>query len=78
MPIYEYVCKNCGAEFEFLLRGDDKPACPECGDRQLNRTMSVPAAHTSSSSSAADACPVRDSCGMPNCCGQGCGLEGLA
>ena len=32
MPIYEYKCRKCGAEFEQLLkRADEKVNCPECG-----------------------------------------------
>ncbi len=72
MPIYEYVCQDCGHEFEFLLRGDEKPACPSCGRRRLAKSMSVPAAH--SAKSGGDACPARDACGMSPCCGQSCGL----
>ena len=30
MPIFEYACEKCQSEFELLVRGDDKPACPEC------------------------------------------------
>ncbi|MFZ5828717.1 MAG: FmdB family zinc ribbon protein [Planctomycetota bacterium] len=77
MPIYEYHCADCGHEFEFLVRGDEKPTCPSCGRERLTRQMSAPAAHTASGSKPADACPVRQSCGMPNCCGQGCGMGEL-
>jgi putative FmdB family regulatory protein len=34
MPIYEYVCLHCGAEFEKLLRradSKDEVKCPKCG-----------------------------------------------
>ena len=75
MPIYEYACKQCGHQFEELVRGDEKPACPACGRGNVERQMSVPAAHTAASTSAA--CPARDACGMSGCCGQGCGLTGL-
>ncbi len=31
MPIYEYVCPNCGHEVEVLQKVDDKaPDCPDC------------------------------------------------
>lgn len=42
MPIYEYVCDECGHEFELLLRGDAEPACPECRAHQLTRRVSLP------------------------------------
>ncbi len=46
MPIYEYVCSSCRHEFETLVRGDEKPECPECGGQQLSKLMSVPSAHS--------------------------------
>jgi len=32
MPIYEYVCKKCGKEFELMQKISDPPAkkCPSC------------------------------------------------
>ena len=72
MPIYEYTCKKCGHEFEELIRADEQPACPSCGQPEVERQLSVPAAH--SAKSGASACPARDSCGMSGCCGQSCGL----
>ena len=74
MPIYEYACRSCGREFEELIRGDEQPACPGCGRSQVDRQLSVPAAHTSSSSDST--CPARDACGMSHCCGGNCGLGG--
>jgi len=72
MPIYEYVCKACGHEFEHLVRGDESPACPSCGRRKLGKKLSVPAAHTASSEPAC----AREvgACDPGNCCGQGCNL----
>ncbi len=42
MPIYEYQCQDCGAEFELLvsLGSDKKPACPECGSINLKKKIS--------------------------------------
>ena len=72
MPIYEYACKNCGREFEELIRGDEQPACPACGQSRVERQMSVPAAHIAVVGGSS--CPARDTCGMSGCCGQSCGL----
>lgn len=74
MPIYEYVCQGCGHEFEHLLRGDEKPACPSCGQDRLLKKFSVPAAHTAGSSQ--PACAARDAgaCGVSDCRQRGCGL----
>jgi putative FmdB family regulatory protein len=73
MPIYEYLCRSCGQEFEELVRGDEQPACPACGEQQVEKQMSVPAAHTANSSQ--PACPSREACGASSkCCGQNCGM----
>ncbi len=72
MPIYEYTCKNCGHEFEELVRGDQQPACPSCGTSRIERQMSVSAGHTAGSGPSA--CPARDACGMSGSCGDGCAM----
>ena len=43
MPIFEYVCKGCGNEFELLIRGQDKAACPKCKSVKLEKVISRPA-----------------------------------
>jgi putative FmdB family regulatory protein len=41
MPIYDYLCQECGHEFECLLQKDSKPpACPSCGCLRVARTVS--------------------------------------
>jgi putative FmdB family regulatory protein len=72
MPIYEYSCRGCGHEFEYLLRGDERPVCPECGQADLTKNFSAPAAHTGSAKD--PACPAKSTCGAPHCCGQDCGM----
>ena len=47
MPIYEYVCRQCGHEFEWLTRDGEKPICPSCNRQELDKKLSLPAAHTS-------------------------------
>ena len=49
MPLYEYACEGCGELVELLIRGDEKPTCPDCGDGKLQRQLSVISAHVSSS-----------------------------
>jgi putative FmdB family regulatory protein len=75
MPIYEYTCRDCGHEFEILVRNGEKPSCPSCGREQLTKNLSVPAAHVAGP--AQPACPAKEAgaCGMSNCCGQGCGIS---
>jgi len=74
MPIYEYTCRECGSEFEQLVRGDEKPACPKCGKKQLSKRWSVPSAHSGGASEPACAsgqCPAMPPSGCP---GGMCGL----
>ena len=42
MPIFEYKCDKCGKEFEELvLSSHDEPSCPECGQEQCQRQLSM-------------------------------------
>ena len=44
MPIYEFKCKECGKEFEFLcLSSKDENAarCPACGSEATERLLST-------------------------------------
>jgi putative FmdB family regulatory protein len=43
MPIFEYSCRTCQAQFEVLIRGNAQAACPSCGGVDLERLLSVPA-----------------------------------
>ncbi|MGQ9493079.1 MAG: FmdB family zinc ribbon protein [Anaerolineae bacterium] len=44
MPIYEFRCQSCGAQFEVLLRtSQDTVACPTCGATWLEKQVSAPA-----------------------------------
>jgi putative FmdB family regulatory protein len=69
MPIYEYTCKKCENEFELLIRGAEKAACPECGSARLEKRFSVPAAHTGGSGSQLPVCGADDAptCGPGYC-----------
>lgn len=42
MPIYEYVCRECGHELEKLQKLSDPPLtdCPACGEKELKRKIS--------------------------------------
>jgi putative FmdB family regulatory protein len=42
MPIFEYVCKACGREFEFLKlpAATTVPSCPACQSLDLERRLS--------------------------------------
>lgn len=41
MPIYEFVCESCGRLSEVMQKlSDPAPACPECGQGRMARTVS--------------------------------------
>ncbi|RBO51787.1 zinc ribbon domain-containing protein [Rhodovulum sp. BSW8] len=42
MPMYNYCCTACEAEFELLrsLSDDSAPACPDCGSPEVRRLLS--------------------------------------
>lgn len=44
MPIYEFRCDACGAEFEALVAVGAEPPCGECGGGPARRVLSPPAA----------------------------------
>ena len=48
MPIYEYRCASCGAEFEALVRKSKAPACSTCGSTALERRFSLPSVKSES------------------------------
>ncbi|MEM7785399.1 MAG: zinc ribbon domain-containing protein [Planctomycetota bacterium] len=60
MPLYEFTCKSCLAEFELLVRSEnDKLECPECNSDGLERKLSIfssPNQSTSHSSSGSQDC----------------------
>jgi len=43
MPTYDYVCKECGHEFERFQKMSDGMLrkCPECGKLKLKRLMGI-------------------------------------
>ena len=44
MPIYEYRCKKCGAEFEQMRNMadmDKRSKCPKCASRAIARRVSM-------------------------------------
>ena len=43
MPIYEYLCKNCGKKSEFITFSAAEqvnPQCPSCGNKNMTRLLS--------------------------------------
>jgi putative FmdB family regulatory protein len=73
MPIYEYICEDCGTKFEKLVRrNDDALACPKCGQAHLTTALSTFATHSNgktNSSAEFPACPG-GMCQTPDLCGR--------
>lgn len=61
MPIFEYICKECQHEFEALVFGRDKAACPKCQSKQLSPQLSVFA--VSAKGAAGNSAPMAGACG---------------
>ena len=42
MPIYEYECRACGHQFEYLvLPSSSAPECPSCQQKDLQKMISL-------------------------------------
>lgn len=74
MPMYEYRCHACAADFEELVRTDDEQVdCPECGSPEVTRKLSV-FGYRSSGSSRPATSSGGSSCG--SCSSGNCGSCG--
>jgi len=41
MPLFEYECRGCGKQFEYLTRDGQSPSCPACQGADLQKLLSV-------------------------------------
>ena len=75
MPLFDYLCLDCGRVSEMLLIGSsEEPECPECGCRHLKRMLSAP---SSLSGVAQHSLPgVKDTACCGSAPGQGAGCAG--
>ena len=68
MPIYEYHCKQCEVDFEYLIEGDDQPVCPKCETKKVERQLSVIASPQGGSGSQSCGTPLAGGgCDLPQC-----------
>ncbi len=77
MPIYEYVCDDCGTKFEKLLRrNEDALACPKCGQSHLTTALSTFATYANGKAKASEfpSC-AGGMCRTPEICGREVGLS---
>jgi putative FmdB family regulatory protein len=43
MPLFDFLCLDCGRVSEMLLSGSsEEPGCPACGSQYLKRMLSAP------------------------------------
>ena len=74
MPIFEYLCEDCGTKFEKLVRNGSASelVCPSCGQKHLEQQLSTFAAHANGSpakEAAFPSCPG-GMCRTPDICGR--------
>jgi putative FmdB family regulatory protein len=59
MPLYEYVCNECGQPFEKMMRFSElnqSPNCPTCAGTNTRKQISLFASSSSSSPSTSSGC----------------------
>ena len=69
MPIFEYLCDDCGTKFEKLVRNGEKVLCPSCGEARLTTQFSTFAAHANGKPAEMPSCPG-GMCRTPDLCGR--------
>lgn len=70
MPVYSYICKNCGEKFDLLVGvtiEKEELRCKKCGSKKIVRGISSFSVGKSSScgsdsSCPAGTCPMRAKC----------------
>ena len=71
MPIYEYMCRDCGQVSEFLVRtmsGSRNQSCRYCGSGNMEKLLSTPTLLKENVSVPGHTCCGREErCEMPPC-----------
>jgi len=63
MPLFEYACRSCGRQFEYLTRADQTPSCPACAGTELEKKLSVFAVSAGGASASRFDGPAAGPCG---------------
>jgi putative FmdB family regulatory protein len=71
MPIYEYACLACGAEFEKFVQTPSVVVCASCQSERVSRRLSLVGVKTGGRMGEGPAAPM----GGGGCCGGGCGCH---
>ncbi|MBF0120645.1 MAG: zinc ribbon domain-containing protein [Desulfobacterales bacterium] len=85
MPLYEYLCKDCGKTNEILIFGSENNIiCNSCGSGNLKKLLSAHSAMSGltkhslpghGDTSCCGSSPVTAGCAGPgSCCGKNAGL----
>ena len=81
MPMFEYICADCGEKYDILFKGSEKSdmiACPACTSRNYTKKFSTFSASVSGAPySSSDYGCASGTCGVPAAspCASGmCGL----
>ena len=80
MPLFEYVCKKCGKEFEKLIFSIDgeQIECPSCKSADIEKKFSVFSSKSSKNDScgcdSSSDCAVKKHGGGCGCGGGCCGI----
>jgi putative FmdB family regulatory protein len=70
MPIYEYLCKDCGRHFEKIVpRYDSQADCAHCHSANIEKQLSVFAVAGSSTGDVAEQGCGRCGAPQPGMCG---------
>lgn len=75
MPIYEYVCRDCGDRFQRMRAMRERlngPRCGSCGSSRTSLALSVPARVGSATAVAEGPCGME----AGTCCGGACTHSG--
>ncbi|MDR3229683.1 MAG: zinc ribbon domain-containing protein [Puniceicoccales bacterium] len=64
MPFYDYECLDCHKASEIFVNGPQKPECPHCGSKNLEKQL--PTFHTKGSKGSGHT-------HSGGCCGGHCG-----
>lgn len=73
MPIYEYICDDCGENYERIVMNDRTAVtCPKCESAKHTIKLSVFAAHGNTGKSSAEPSATASGCG---CTPRGCGCH---
>ncbi|ADK85969.1 regulatory protein, FmdB family [Desulfarculus baarsii DSM 2075] len=72
MPLYDYLCQDCGQASEMLVFGDEKVVCPACGGARMQRRLSPTSSLTGKTAQ------FMPRPGDTTCCGSAPGAGGCA